>query len=163
MAKQKTKTAVKKAPVKKEAKSPVKKLYEGLYSHMFRCRILPDAGEQLEQMMKNKGLKSLNKAINIALREYNVHITEIARLRELINDMENKTDEMETVVTEFQSAISNLQNFKLDKSAKKSAPLSIGKMQSQIGECSECGNDDEPVYKYNGKLFCEVCLEFEME
>lgn len=105
----KKKTTAKKAT----PKVPEKKLIDGLYSHKFNCRILPDSGKAMEVMMQNKGLKSFNKAINIALLEYTEMYDRIGELLKEIDDLKSENRNTNNAVSNFRDAFTELNGLKI--------------------------------------------------
>ena len=166
--KQTPKKAVKKSSAKKSTPKVVEKiLIDGLYSHKFNCRILPDSGKAMEQIMKDCNLKSFNKAINLALLEHTNLKLEIVELKKQIRSQLMEATEMESAVTNFKNAFKCLNELKVvsigDAYENGKEKLILGeKRQSKIGECESCGADDEPVYEHKGSDFCEMCLRDEI-
>jgi hypothetical protein len=99
-----TKKTVKKAPAKKS-------LIDGVYSHVFNCRLYPASGEQLELIMSKYKITAQNKVINLAVLEYISMKEEIEKLKEEKRELVNIAYERGKIITDTKNSFNKFLNF----------------------------------------------------
>ncbi len=148
------KTAVKKSTSKLIVTPPKPKLIDGLYSHKFTARILPDAGDQMELILKQIDGKSYMKVIELALKNYLPMMKLIEDLRAEKRQMTQSADRRGEMLLDIQRTFKNIQEY---------FPMEFtGEQKTGTWECFDCTNDfhykDEQPKIDDGDKLCDQCF-----